>query len=136
LARKAPPIERLVCNNPMPPGDIHHPRSRLKTPSHNPRLQVIGPAPVPAPRFDNLATPDKSIPTISHRHLHMSTKTFWQTHQTAETGEINGSETSFTMIMRVVDGKTVGPQLGIKMEGKTPFMHMASVHFRAVFFRN
>jgi hypothetical protein len=84
-------------NHPMPPGDIHNPRSGLETLSHNPRLQVIRPAPVHAPRFDNLATPNKSIPTVSHRNLRLITKTFWQTRQTAGTGEINGSETPHTV---------------------------------------
>jgi len=56
-------------NHPMPPGDIHDPRSGLETFRHNPfaisvgpmafdRSQVIRPAPVPAPRFHNLATPN------------------------------------------------------------------------------
>ena len=95
LARKGPPIRKLVGNHPMPPGDIHNPRFRLETLSHNPRLQIIRPAPVPAPRFDNLATPNKSIPTVN-RHLHLITKTFWQTRQATDTGEINGSETPHT----------------------------------------
>jgi len=86
-------------NHPVPPGDIHNPRSGLETLSHNPRLQVIRPAPVPSPRFDNLATPNKSIPTVSHRNLRLITKTLWQTRQTAGTGEINGSETPHTFFL-------------------------------------
>jgi hypothetical protein len=96
LTRKTPPIRKLMGNHPMPPGDIHNPRSGLETLGHNPRLQVIRPAPVPAPRFDNLATPNKSIPTVRHRNLRLITKTFWQTFQAAETGEINATGTPHT----------------------------------------
>ena len=81
LTRKTPPIRKLMCNQPMPPRDIHRPRSRLKTLGNNPSLQVIRPAPVPPPRFNNLATINTSITTVSHRHLHPITKTFWQTPQ-------------------------------------------------------
>jgi hypothetical protein len=84
-------------NHPMTPGDIHHPRSRLKTLSHNPRLQVARPPSVPAPRFHNLTTTNKSIPTIHHQNLRLITKTFWQARQTAEIREINGSGTPHTV---------------------------------------
>jgi len=83
----------------MPPGDIHHPRSGLETLSHNPRFQVVRPPPVPAPRFHNLDPTNKSIPTVRHRNLRLITKTFWQTPQAAETGEINGSGTPHTVIL-------------------------------------
>jgi len=73
-------------------GDIQQqPRSRLITLSHNPRFQVIWP--VSPQRFHNIATNTKPVPTTGRRNLPLITKTFWQTRQTAETGEINRSET-------------------------------------------
>jgi hypothetical protein len=66
LARKTPPIRKLMGNHPMPPGDIHNPRSGLETLSHNPRLQISGPPPVSPPRFHNFAPPNKPNPTVRH----------------------------------------------------------------------
>ncbi len=64
LSRLATPLRKMVGLHIMTPRDIHHANTGLQALGHNPRLQIIRPAPILPPRLHHLATTDKSVPSI------------------------------------------------------------------------
>ena len=69
LPRLTPPGRKLMRRKLMPPRDIHHPRTGLKTLRHDPRLQRLRPAPVPPRPPHHLDPATKPIPTVRHDTL-------------------------------------------------------------------